>query len=130
MKTLITAAVAAVLCAGCASSSQFQKYPGLDESNTPTATVHVSRTNSVWGAGITAPVYVNRYLIGRLGPGGALTVRVPVGRVDVTSSAGDVVLQTVEGESYYLSVNMPPQVWFYAPDFDMRLVDNQKGTGK
>ncbi|PUA17298.1 hypothetical protein [Glaciimonas sp. PCH181] len=102
----------------CASTTQFQSYPDLDPS-TPTATIHVVRSNSAFGAAITAPVYVDRYLIGRIGPGGYLKTLVPIGRIHVTSTTGDSIIQTEKNSEYFFEVSMPGQVWLYAPDFNI-----------
>ena len=114
------------ILASCASTTQFQGYPNLDEIKTPTAVIHVVRANSAWGSAITAPVYVDRYLIGRIGPGGHIKIRVPVGRVHVTSTTADAVLQTVRDEAYFLDVSMPGQIWIYAPDFNVTIINKQR----
>jgi hypothetical protein len=114
------------LLASCAGTTQFQQYPALDMANTPTAVVHVVRAKSLWGCGVTAPVYVDHYLIGRIGPGGYLRVRVPVGRVAVTSTTADIILQTEQDKNYYIEVSMPVQTWFYAPDFNISLIDRNR----
>lgn len=114
------------ILASCASTTQFQGYPNLDEKNTPTAVIHIVRENSAFGAAITAPVYVDRYLIGRIGPGGHIKTRVPVGRVNVTSTTADVVLQTVRDKDYFLDVSMPGQMWLYAPDFNVTIINKQR----
>lgn len=74
------------------------------------------------GGAITAPVYVDRYLIGRIGPGGHLTTRVPVGRVFVTSTTADVVLQTERDATYFIEVSGPLQMWVVTPDFNATLI--------
>lgn len=102
----------------CASTTQFQSYPDLDP-GTPAATIHVIRSNHAFGGAITAPVYVDRYLIGRIGPGGHLKTRVPVGRIHVTSTTGDAIIQTEKNSEYFFEVSMPGQAWLYAPDFNV-----------
>lgn len=114
------------LLASCASTTHFQTYPNLDAPNTPSAVVYVVRPNRAFGAAITAPVYVDRFLIGRIGPGGHLKTRVPVGRVHVTSTTADAVLQTERGAIYFLEVSMPAQMWFYAPDFNVTVIDKRR----
>jgi len=114
------------ILASCASTTKFQDYPSLDEKNTPTAVIHVIRKNSAFGAAVTAPVYVDRYLIGRIGPGGHIKTWVPVGRVNVTSTTADVVLHTVRDKDYFLEVSMPGQMWLYAPDFNVTIINKQR----
>ena len=114
-----------LLLGGCAGTTQFQSYPDI-ESASGTATVHVVRANSGFGAAVTAPVYVDRYLIGRIGPGGHITTRVPVGKVHVTSTTGDVVVQTKAGAEYYFEVAMPGQLWLYAPDFNVITISKER----
>ena len=112
-----------LLLSACAGTTQFQSYPSRNPANTSTATVHVVRSNSAFGAAITAPVYVDRFLIGRIGPGGRLTVQVPVGQVHITSTTADAVVQTKENSHYYFEVSMPVQIWAYAPDFNVIEID-------
>ena len=108
-----------LLLPACASTTKFQGYPNLNTASTQTATIHVIRSNSAFGAAITAPVYIDRYLIGRIGPGGYLTTQVPVGRVHVTSTTADAVIETKQNSQYYFEVSMPGQMWLYAPDFNV-----------
>ncbi len=119
------AVLAGLVLTACAGTTQFQGYPDLDPRTTPTATIHVIRENSIFGNGVTAPVYVDRYLIGRLGPGGHLATRVPVGRVHVTSTTADVVIQTEKDTEYFFQVSMPAQLWLYAPSFDISEIKKQ-----
>ena len=114
------------LLTACASTTQFQSYPNLDTENTPTATIHVVRSNSAFGSAITAPVFVDRYRIGGIGPGGYLKTRVPVGRVHVTSTTADAVVQTEKNSQYFFEVSMPGQVWMYAPDFNISAIDRRR----
>ncbi len=117
-----------LLLSACAGTTQFQSYPGRNPASTSTATVHVVRSNSAFGAAINAPVYVDRFLIGRIGPGGLLTVQVPVGQVHVTSTTADAVVQAKENNHYYFEVSMPAQMWFYAPDFNVIEIDRSRAV--
>lgn len=111
--------LAVLLCvflSACAGTTKFQDHPGIAAGG-QTATIHVFRPNSAIGAAITAPVYVDRYLVGHIGPGGALTTKVPVGRVHVTSTTSDAIVQTEANREYFFEVAMPVQGWLYAPDF-------------
>jgi hypothetical protein len=113
------------LLSACAGTTKFQNYPDLPSSGS-TATIHVVRPNSGFGAALTAPVYVDRYLIGRIGPGGYLTTKVPVGKVHVTSTTGDVIVRTEANKEYFFEVSMPVQGWLYAPDFNISQVQKQQ----
>ena len=66
------------------------------------------------GAALTAPVYVDRYLIGRIGPGGHITTKVPIGRVHVTSTTADSVVETTPGGLYFFEITVPFEMWLYA----------------
>jgi hypothetical protein len=114
-----------VLIAGCAPTSQFQAYPG-DLANKDSATIHVVRENSMFGAMITAPVYVDKFLLGRIGPGGYLKTSIPTGRVHLTSTTADVIIDAKKGAEYFFEVSMPMQMWFYAPDFDIAAIDRER----
>jgi len=114
------------LLASCAVTTQYQQYPALDPSNTPTAVIHVVRANSPIGLVITAPVYVDRYLIGRVGPGGHITTRVPVGRVFITSTTADIVLNTERDKSYFFEVTTPVQLWIVTPDFNVTAITRDR----
>lgn len=118
--------VATLLLAACASTTKFQNYPSLEEGRGPTATIYVVRSNSAFGSAITAPVYVDRYLIGRIGPGGYLTTKVPVGRIHVTSTTSDVIAQTEQNSRYFFEVSMPGQMWMYAPDFNVTSISRDR----
>jgi hypothetical protein len=111
------------LLTSCASTNQYQSYPNLNAEKTPTATVHVVRSISVVGLAMTAPVFIDRYRIGSIGPGGYLKTQVPLGRVHVTSTTADVMVQTENNSQYFFEVSMPAQVWLYAPDFNVFAID-------
>jgi len=124
MKLALT--IAAGLLAGCVSTTKFQEYPDLGPAGSPTAVVHVVRQNAAFGSAVTAPVYVNRYLIGELGPGGQLRTRVPVGRVHVTSTTADAIVQAEAGGEYFFELSMPMQIWGYRPDFIVNKIDHRR----
>ena len=44
----------------------------------------------------------------------------------VTSTTADAVLQTERGAIYFLEVSMPAQMWFYAPDFNVTVIDKRR----
>jgi hypothetical protein len=125
MKKII--ALLCVVLSGCAGTTKFQNHPDV-ASGAQAATIHVVRANSAFGAALTAPVYVDRYLIGRIGPGGYLTTKVPVGRVHVTSTTGDVIVRTEPNAEYFFEVSMPVQGWLYAPDFNVVQIKKQQAS--
>ena len=117
------------LLASCASTTHFQTYPNLDAPNTPSAVVHVVRPNSAFGAAITARVYVDRFLIGRIGPSGHLKTRVPVGRVHVTSTTADAMLQTEAVRFIFWRFQCLPKCGFMHRT-SMSLLSTSAGRGK
>jgi hypothetical protein len=44
----------------------------------------------------------------------------------VTSTTGDVVIQTEKDGEYYVEVSMPAQAWLYAPDFNVVAINKQR----
>lgn len=106
--------------ASCAGTTKYQSYPSLDPNTTPTALVHIVRSDSPFGSAITAPVYIDRYLIGRLGPGGHISTRVPVGDVFLASTTAGILIKTEIGKSYFYEVTMPVQMWLTSPDFNIK----------
>jgi hypothetical protein len=111
---------------GCASTTKYQDYPLLGATSDATATVNVVRAHSHFGSAVSAPVYVNKYLIGRIGPGGHLKVKVPTGQLHVTSTTADAVVNAKAMSEYYFEVAMPFQGWLYAPDFTVTRVDRRR----
>jgi hypothetical protein len=126
LKIVIAAALLAAALLGCADTTKYQDYPEIGPANGPTAIVHVVRESGVFGSAITAPVYVNRYLIGRIGPGGHLRTRVPVGRVHVTSTTADAVVQAEADSEYFFELSMPVQLWAYNPEFVVVKIDRRR----
>ena len=103
-----------LLAAGCAYTTTFQAYPGLDTAK-GAATVHVVRAQVGFGSAVSVPVYVDQFLIGRIGPGGVISTPVPVGRVYVTSMAADTILDTEPGSEYFFEDDIPVQVSVSGP---------------
>jgi hypothetical protein len=125
MKITLLAVGLAGLLGACASTTKYQDYPE-PVANAPSATVHVVRANAAFGAAVTAPVYVNRYLIGRVGPGGYISTKVPAGPIHVTSTTADSVVQAEAGKAYFFEVSMPGQMWMYAPDFIVTRIEQRR----
>ncbi len=124
--TLCAVVSAGVLLTGCASTTKYQDYPDQAAMHETASTVHVVRESSVVGSALTAPVYVNKYLIGRIGPGGHLKVKVPTGRIHVTSTTADSVVDAEARGEYFFEVTMPLQGWLYAPDFIVTRIDRRR----
>jgi len=66
--------------------------------------VHIGRANHFTGAALVAPVYVDRYLVGRVGPGGKISTPIPLGEVHITSTASDAVIHAERGAEYFFEV--------------------------
>lgn len=112
-----------IICLFISSCATTTKYQGHPEENADNgAYFHFYRENSAFGSAITAPVYVDQYLIGRIGPGGKFITRVPVGSRYVTSTTSGIKIEAEENKHYYFLVSMPAQVWFYAPEFDIKRI--------
>lgn len=111
------------LLSGCATTVP-QPAPSFPaQATTEAATIHVLRKNGPWGAAIGAPVFVNGALIGRLGPGGHLQARVQPGKVSVSSTKRDLVINAAPSSEYYVQVSVPVQLWLITPSFNLRLID-------
>jgi hypothetical protein len=123
---MIAAALLMSALLGCADTTKYQDYPEIGPANSPSAVVHVVRESGVFGSAITAPVYVNRILIGRIGPGGHLRTRVPVGRVHVTSTTADAVIQAEANTEYFFELSMPVQIWAFNTDFVVVKIDRRR----
>jgi hypothetical protein len=122
--TLLIDFAMCALVAGCAGTSQYQ---GASEPiNGPSATVHVTRGFGP-GTAISAPVYVNNNLIGKIGPGGELFSPVPVGALRVRSTSNTVSLQAAAGAIYAFEVSLPLQLWLAEPDFEIRVTGASGG---
>lgn len=114
-----------LLLSACASTVKYQEPKLIITESNNTATLHVIRKNSAWGAAIPAPVYVDKTLIGRIGPGGRLDVKIPEGRSAVSSTTSDVILDAKPGMEYFIEVSMPMQVWLMTPNFDVKIIEKQ-----
>ena len=91
--------------------------------------VHVARANRFTGAALVAPVYVDRYLVGRLGPGGKITTPVPVGEVHITSTASDAVINAERGAEYFFEVIGRFEPWILnTPPFDITSISRERAT--
>ena len=116
-----------VILSGCAGTVKYSEPSIADGAAADTATLHVLRPNSVWGSAIRTPVNINNQLIGRLGPGGHLKTKVPVGHVSVSVTTSDVVLDAEKDAEYFVKVTMPAQLWFMTPSFNIKLMEEAEG---
>lgn len=119
--------VLAVLLGACASTQQLQQYPGNRLSGQD-ATLYVVRKNSIWGGALAAPIYVHKYLLGRIGPGGRLETKIPLGPVSVSSTTSDIIFHARPGEEYFVEVSMPAQIWWFTPDFELRQIGHEEAS--
>lgn len=110
----------------CASTKQYQQYPSDAALTGNEPTLHVVRKNSALGSAIPAPVFVNKYLLGRIGPGGHLETKIPVGQVSVSSTTSDVIIYSRAGEHYFVEVSMPLQIWLLTPDFEVKSISPEE----
>ena len=117
-----------VLVAGCASTVKYSDPSFVDLAEEDGATLHVSRPNSAWGSAIRTPVYVNNELIGRIGPGGHIETAIPTGRVSVSVTTSDYILEAEQNAEYFLKITMPAQMWLMTPSFNIELIDKTEGT--
>ena len=111
------------LLSGCATTAPQPAPPLSAQATAESATIHVVRENGPWGAAIGAPVFVNGALIGRLGPGGHLQARVQPGKVSVSSTKRDLVIDAAPSSEYYVQVSVPVQLWLITPSFNLTLID-------
>ena len=94
----------------CAGTTKYQDYP-RELNGDSVAYFHFKRPASLFGIAVTAPVYVDSYLIGRLGSGGEITVKVPVGSVYTTSTTNGIEVNTKKGYHYYFELTLLGDPW-------------------
>lgn len=111
------------LFAGCASTKVYDVYPLTANDPAHVATLHITRPNSPWGCAIRSPVYVNNQLVGRIGPGGLIQMKIPAGRTSVSVTTSDLIIDAKEGADYFARVTMPFQLWWMTPSFNIKQVD-------
>lgn len=101
-------------------------------------TLKFQRPASVYGAAITAPVYVNSVFVGRVGTGGNLVYRVKPGNVVISTSkgVGSIVFKKAtntlkvnaqQGKTYVIEIKPVFQLGILAPitdsAFNIKLID-------
>jgi len=89
---------------GCASTSQFVKYPRGESLGSGTARIYVLRP-SILGGGIKMKVYANDRIIGKTGPKSYLCWDVKVGEYTLKSVAENVDYFTINakaGKTYFI----------------------------
>jgi hypothetical protein len=111
------------LLSGCATTVPQPARSLPAQAAAEAATIHILRKSGPWGAAIAAPVFVNGALIGRLGPGGHLQARVQPGKVSVSSTKRDLVIDAEPSSECYVQVSVPVQLWLITPSFNLTLID-------
>jgi hypothetical protein len=114
-----------ILLSSCASTRQFHQYPDVESYGSNTAFIHFIRENSAYGSAIAAPVYVDGYQIGRIGPGGHLATNVPAKKIVISSTDSSTILNAEIGKVYYFEISMPPQMWIATPGFDVYQISDR-----
>lgn len=117
--------IVTLLFTACASTVKYQEPKLNNAESKNTATLHVIRKSSAWGAAIPAPIYIDKTLIGRIGPGSWLDVKIPEGKSAISSTTTDVIIDAKSGMEYFVEASMPTQVWLFTPDFDVRIVEKR-----
>ncbi|AYH43338.1 hypothetical protein [Azoarcus sp. DN11] len=120
-RRLMIGAIAGLLVAGCAGTSQY--YHVEVPAGTPSATVHLVRANNFTGAAIAAPVFINGMQIGDIGPGGHLKSYVPVGKALVSSTGSPASFVVEAGKIYYIEIGYSLQMWLWRPVFTATQID-------
>ena len=120
----LVALAAALLLAGCAGSQKFGDHPEI--AGKPTGAVRIARSMSAQGSAITAPIHVDRYRVGLLGPGGSISVIVPAGRRLISSTMGDVPFEIRPGATAYFEVSPPGLMWLREPDFEVQPINAER----
>lgn len=114
-------AIAGLLAAGCAGTSQF--YHVEVPAGAPSATVHLVRANNFTGSAIAAPVFINGIQVGDIGPGGHLKSAVPVGKTLVASTGAPASFVVEAGKIYYIEIGYSLQMWLWRPVFTTTQID-------
>ena len=125
MRRLVTLTFS-ILCASCASTTQHQAHPDLTSYGSDFAIVHFVRSNSFYGAAIAAPVEVDDYLIGRIGPGDSLTTKVPAKKVSISTTKSRIVLDAEKGFEYFFKIHLPFHGIIAFDEFEISAIDKKQ----
>ncbi len=112
-----------IMFSGCASTTIYDTYPIAANDSDNMATLDIVRPNHPWGSLIRTPVYINNQLIGRLGPGGHIQMKIPAERTSVSVTTSDIVIDAKKGAAYYFRVTIPLQLWFMTPSFNIEQIN-------
>lgn len=118
MRAFVSAALVAAL-AGCGSTQKFGDHPELTAGRAA-ATVNVARANSPIGSALTAPIHIDRYRVGYVGPGGSISVKVPAGRRVIAATMGDTVFEIAPGSTAYFEAYIESLMWLHTPDIGVK----------
>ena len=125
LRRLVTL-IFSILCASCASTTQHQAHPDLTSYGSDFAIVHFVRSNSFYGAAIAAPVEVDDYLIGSIGPGDSLTIKVPAKEVSVSTTKSRIVLDAEKGFEYFFKIHLPFHGIIAFDEFEISAIDKKQ----
>ena len=116
-----------MLLMSCASTKQYHQYPNVESYGANTAVLHIIRKNTADGSALGAPVNVDDYQIGRIGPGGHLATRIPAKTVSVSSTNNSVIINADAGKEYIVEVFTPGRLWVVTPaGFDVHQTNKRR----
>ena len=115
-----------ILSASCASTTQYQPHPNLPSYGSDFALVHFVRSNSFYGAAIAAPIEVDDNLIGKIGPGDSLTIKVPAKEVSISTTKNRIVLDAEKGFEYFYKIHLPFHGIIAMDEFEISAIDEKQ----
>jgi len=98
------------------------------------ATIVITRDARLWGAALSAPIYINNKYIGIIGNGGTLQWVVQPGQTIVSTTEGIVAIKfqhdntstisfnAQKNKTYYVKVLAPYQMSLIAPIYEVKLL--------
>jgi hypothetical protein len=90
------------------------------------ALVHFVRSNSPYGSAIAAPVEVDGYLAGKIGPGDSLTIKVPAKEVSISTTKGRIVLNAMKGYEYFFKIHLPFHGLIAMDEFEISAINEKQ----
>jgi hypothetical protein len=124
--------VLSITLTGCATTQYVQPEPLASKDS---ARIEIERPSSLWGAAISAPVYINNKKIGILSNGGSLTWVTRPGEITVSTMAGvltvnfkknhasTLTFNAQKNKTYHLQVTAPYQIAVGIPAFNLEMVN-------
>jgi hypothetical protein len=117
----------AMLLASCASTKQYHQYPNVESYGAETAVLHIIRKNTADGSALGAPVNIDGFLIGRIGPGGHLVTRIPARSISISSTNNTVVINADASKEYFVEIFTPGRLWLVTPaGFDVHQTNERR----